>query len=236
MTAPQHDRDQLGAYALGRLHPDEARAVQAHLAGCLGCRREVDDLAALRRALDEVPPEAFLDGPPDADLLLRRTLRDMAEREPAEAAPRRRALVAAAVVALALVGGGFLAGRGTAPSTVAGPTTAVPTTAPTSLPPNARTGETTDPATGAAMSVRLLPQAGWVRVNATVKGAPQGAECLLRVTPRSGAPVVAGSWLVSELGSREGTTLDGSALVDPAQVASVDVVTTDGAPIVSVTL
>jgi hypothetical protein len=52
--------------------------------------------------------------------------------------------------------------------------------------------------------------------------------CRIVVVPKSGAPVDAGSWLVSPLGEKQGTTLDGSALVAPANVASVDVVTFDG--------
>ncbi|MGQ0838881.1 anti-sigma factor family protein [Actinokineospora sp.] len=225
MSAPQHNREQLGAYVLGALDPREAQAVRAHLANCPDCRREVADLAALRGALDEIPPEAFLDGPPDNDLVLQRTLRRMS----AQAPPRRsRALVAAGVAVLAAItlGGGFVVGRGTAPDTgIAAP-----------VPSNARIAEATDPDSGAVMAVRLVPQGGWVRVNVTVKGAPTGARCLLRVVPRTGDPVVAGSWLVSEKGSREGTTLDGAALVDPAEVAAVDVVTTDGQKIVSVRL
>ncbi|WP_436496792.1 anti-sigma factor family protein [Actinokineospora sp. HUAS TT18] len=222
MTAFQHDREQLGAYALGALDPREADLVRAHLAQCPDCRREVDDLMALRRSLDEIPPEAFLEGPPDGDLVLQRTLRKLSPP------PSRRGLVAAgvAVLAAAALGGAFLAGRGTAPDTVAAP--------PTTTAPGTRTGESTDPATGAVMTVRMVPQAGWVRVNAVVKGAPAGARCELRVVPKSGGEsVLAGSWLVSEKGSREGTTLDGSALIDPDDVAAVEVVTTDGARIVS---
>ena len=72
MSGPVHDRAQLGAYAIGALDPAEARMVHEHLAGCLECQQEVNELMMIRRALDQVPPEAFLDGPPeDGELLLR---------------------------------------------------------------------------------------------------------------------------------------------------------------------
>jgi RNA polymerase sigma-70 factor (ECF subfamily) len=80
----------------------------------------------------------------------------------------------------------------------------------------------------------VVPAAGWVRVHVKVEGVPAGLRCRLVVVPRSGAPVQAGSWLVSPQGQKQGTTLDGTALVALADVASVDVVTVDGRKLVSV--
>ena len=51
---------------------------------------------------------------------------------------------------------------------------------------------------------------------------------------KSGHYTQAGSWLVSANGEKNGTTLDGTALVAPADVASVDVVTMEGQTLVSV--
>ena len=235
----EHDRTSLGAYALGALDPVEARLVHEHLAGCAECRREVAEFVELRRALDQVPPEAFLDGPPEqGDLLLQRTLRLVRAEAPpqplAEPRPRRGwspAVVAASVVLVAAaLSGGVLIGRNTAPSsTVAQPPTST-------VPANARTAEVTDPATGATMAVTLIPKAGWVWVNATVRGIAPGERCELRVVPRHGDALLAGSWLVSEQGAKEGTALQGTALIDPADVASVEVVTTDGRTMVSVSV
>jgi hypothetical protein len=232
MRPADHDRSQLGAYALGALDPREAQVVHDHLAGCPDCRREVAELSDLRAFMDDVPPEAFVDGPPDGgDLLLRRTVRaaraefaapETAVRQP----PRRRlALVAAAVLVLAAVGlGGVLIGRQTAP----GNEVAIPSTA--------RNAETTDPQTGVHLAVNVIPQFGWVKVHANASGIREGELCQLFVVPKSGEPVLTGSWRVSAAGAKSGTVLDGAALVDPADVKSIDVVTTDGRKYVSVPL
>ena len=80
----------------------------------------------------------------------------------------------------------------------------------------------------------VRPVAGWVRVHAVVRGVPAGKQCQLLVVSQDGDEVVAGSWLASGKDVRDGTLLDGTALVDPKQVRSVDVVTTDGEQLVSV--
>lgn len=226
MSMVGHDHEQLTAYALGALDPAEAGAVHAHVSGCAECQHEVRQLTDLRAALDEVPPEAFLDGPPpDGDLLLQKTLRRARASSPRRFSPA--IVVAAAAALVAVLAGGVLVGRETAP--VAGAPT-------TTVPPNARAAQVTDPDTGATMDVTLIPKAGWVWVTAEVSGIEAGARCELWVQPRSGEKLLAGSWLVSEQGASEGTRLEGTALVDPAEVASVEVSTTDGQTMVSVPL
>ena len=171
--------------------------------------------------LGELPPEALLDGPPDdGDLLLRRTL-DAVGRERRGEAVRRRWLLgaAASVAALALVGGGVLAGRQSVEPVVAVPT---PTPTPTSTTvAGTFTVAATDAGSGAQLSARVVPAAGWVRVNAQVKGIAAGQRCRVVVVAKDGHRETAGSWLVSPAGAASGTTLDGSALVAPDQVAAV---------------
>ncbi|ALG12335.1 anti-sigma factor family protein [Kibdelosporangium phytohabitans] len=223
-----HDHSSLGAYALGVLTPREATEVEAHLRSCPDGRREVSDLVNMRAALDSVPPEAFIDGPPPGgDLLLQRTLRRVRAEEGQQPAARpalgrRLAAVAAAVVIVggALAGGIAIGGSGSDPGIVQ-EAVGVPFAA-------------TDAATGAKMDVKVEALAGWVKVHAKVAGIKQGEKCQLIVTGKDGVQKVAGSWLVTEKAEDAGTTLDGPALVDPKDVKSVDVITFDGRKLVSV--
>ncbi|WP_326836748.1 zf-HC2 domain-containing protein [Amycolatopsis rhabdoformis] len=233
MSAIEQEHAQLGAYVLGALDPGEAVEFERHLATCAQCRFELKDFGALREALDEVPPEAFLDGPPEGgDLLLQRTLRRIrAEEEQAEPVPepsrgtgQRRGvwLTAAAVVAVVALGGGVFIGRQTAPEPAQQVAVA-----------GTRDVAATNAATGASLTASVIPAPGWVKVHVAVKGIPAGEKCKLVVTDKSGAKWDAGSWVVSEKWSTQGFGLDGSALVAPADVASVGIVTLDGRDLVS---
>ncbi len=211
-----HQSEQLGAYALGVLDDDEWSAVHAHVEDCPQCRQEVGDLREIEERLGEIPPEAFLEGPPPGgDLLLRKTLQQVRQETRGED-KRRRALwslagVAAAVVALA---GGTFFGRSTVPASVVATSSAA---AP-------RVGTTTDAVTGTSLNVTMTPAAGWVRLRATVAGVPAGSQCRLYVVARDGSREFAGSWLVGYGAS----AVDGSALVAPAEVTAVLVETYAG--------
>ncbi|HKS44089.1 MAG TPA: anti-sigma factor, partial [Amycolatopsis sp.] len=104
------------------------------------------------------------------------------------------------------------------------------------LSPGTKTMSYTDSATGASMKVSVQPAAGWVRLSADVKGIPKGEKCRMFVVSREGAREEAGSWLVSESGETSGTTLDGSALIAPDDVAQVEVENFDGKHYVGVDL
>jgi hypothetical protein len=240
-----HDRSPLAAYALGALDTEEAHAVDAHLAGCAECRAELAELNALEALLGEVPPEAFLDGPPEGgDLMLQRTLRRV-RAERAQASRPSRLLMAAGTVGLvaAALAGGTLVGRATAPAVQAAPTptvsSAAPTptvssAAPTTPPAGTQVLAGRDPRTGTSLTGVVTPAPGWVRIHVKVEGVPTGVRCRLVVVSKNGAQVQAGSWQVSPLGEQQGTTLDGSAFVPPTEVASVNVVTVDGKKLVAV--
>ncbi|PRY29530.1 anti-sigma factor family protein [Pseudosporangium ferrugineum] len=228
------DHVDLAGYLTKSLDAEQIREIEEHLAGCDDCRAEVESLREWTMALEAVPEEMLLDGPPDdADLLLQRTLRQI-RNESAGRRHRRTALVgaAAAVILGVAVASGVVVGQSTAgPGTVAQPP--ITRSAPTTV-PGTRTATGVDPDTGARITVAVAPAPGWVRIKATVSGIPRGERCRLEVVDRGGTSVLAGSWVVSEAGAADGTTLDGSALVPPDQVASVRVVTESGKQYTSV--
>jgi hypothetical protein len=219
----------LAGYLTKSLDAEQVRAVEEHLAGCAECRTEVESLREWTMALEAVPEAMLLDGPPEGgDLLLQRTLRQIRD-ESTGRRHRRTALMsaAAAVVVAAAIASGVVVGRGTVDPAVP---TALPTPSqvePTTI-PGTRTATAVDADTGARITVAVAPAPGWVRIKAAVAGIPEGERCRLEVVARDGTVVLAGSWVVSEKGAGEGTTLDGSALVAPADVASVRVVTEGG--------
>ncbi|MCK9927021.1 zf-HC2 domain-containing protein [Frankia sp. Mgl5] len=57
---PEHDevRFLLGAFVLGGLDVDDRNAVEAHLAGCAGCRAELDETASVPTLLRRLPGTA----------------------------------------------------------------------------------------------------------------------------------------------------------------------------------
>src|ERR687898_3441684 len=104
-----------GAFAHSRRHTETGAGGGNHTDD--GALTEVwrSELAEL---LGEGPPEALLDGPPDADLVLRRTLRQMRSETAAHRRRRRLPRLVAAAAVAALLAGGVAIGRATAPEPV----------------------------------------------------------------------------------------------------------------------
>jgi hypothetical protein len=225
------DHADIDSYVADELTPEENRAVEEHLETCSECREETSVLRELQQLLADMPPEVLLDGPPDdADLLLQRTLRQVRTESSAVEGRRRHlaAAAAAAVAAVALVGG-VLVGRVTLgePTVIAAaPPSVTQPAAPAQ--PGTRYASALDPGTGARLTAAIIPATGWVRVNVAVTGIPAGERCQLIVIGKDGSREMAGGWLVSEQGSTAGTTLDGSALIDPGNIAGVAVQNTSG--------
>jgi len=222
---PTSDHVDIAGYLVDMLTPEERQRADAHIATCAECRDEIESMQQWSSALRDVPDVMLLDGPPEgADLLLQRTLRQVRTETSHKRQRRSGVLVAAAAaVIVAAIGGGVLIGRDSASTRpLAEPSATV------SAPAGTRTVTATSAATGARMVVTVTPAAGWVRVSASVGGIPAGQKCRLEVVDRAGTAILAGGWLVSAAGEAGGTTINGSALVDPAQVASVRVVNTSG--------
>ena len=211
----EHPNDLLGPYTVDALDPDEQRQVSEHLAACPGCREELDELESLRSRLEQVPVEAFLDGPPEgADLLLARTIRRArAERRP----PPVWTVAAAVLLVLVALAGGLLIGLNTG----GGP-------APIALPAGSTKVAASNPANGVHMTVVITPANGWVRLEGAFTGVPGHARCYLMVVDRSGHRVIAGSWLAPYKSPPGGERVSGSALVPRDDVAAVQVVTFGG--------
>jgi anti-sigma factor RsiW len=104
------DRDDLAAYSIGALDPDEERSVEAHIPGCERCIRELRALAPAVAVLGESVEQ--LEPPPELRESLLATVREEAERPSAAPARERRPLSrlvlrpAAGLAALAFVGAG----------------------------------------------------------------------------------------------------------------------------------
>lgn len=165
--------------------------------------------------MEELPPEAALNGPPkDADHLLQRTLGKV--RVERHQAVRRRgritALTSTFVVAGVLAGGVWL-GQGMG------------------------VGETGDAgeilqgisSTGARLAVKVTDTEGGLRLVATVDGMQDGEACWLVVHTKDGRTFTAGSWRAHE----GEVTLAGSAMVRAGDVAGVSVVNHGHQPLVT---
>lgn len=201
-----HDPPELSAHVLGLLDRERAREVERHLAACAPCRVEWEELRAMADVLDEQPPEAFLEGPPDGDLVLARALRQVRSEETARRRRRRLTAVAAAVVAVAVVlGGGFAVGRATAPP----PTVQA-------LTPSGETLQGTGTG-GATLRATVVPVNRWVKLSAAIAGMPAGLRCSIVVVDRSGHEWTAGSWITGG----KGGTLDGAVAVPAEDVTAV---------------
>ena len=229
-----HDQSLLGPYVLGVLEPADVREVEEHLPGCADCRQQLAELEEIKELLGDVPPEAFLDGPPpDGDLLLQRTLR--ASRASGETAvsptseskrPRwMLAVAASALVAAVSLGGGVLIGQQT-----------VAPVASEKAPPGSKSANATDEATGATMATTVEPREGWSWIKVKLTGLEPGAECEVLVTDANGETFVAGSWVVTEKAAREGSQFAGGVLVPIDQVKSVEVKNSQGKHIVTTTI
>lgn len=224
MITREHDPAMLGSYVLGELDEDERLAMQAYLATCERCRLEVADLEVMHASLGEIPPEALLDGPPeDADLLLRRVLREVAQERGGSGLRRRGvAVLAVTAAAVAVLAGGVSAGR-----LIDSPAPGQPAAA------GVRASSSTDAVSGAHMSVLAKPVSGGAKLDAHVTGVRAGTECRLYVVGLTGEREYVGGWTMS---ARSSATIPATSSLGPPAISTVTLETVEGTHLVSVLL
>jgi hypothetical protein len=161
---------------------------------------------------EDLPEEYFLDGPvPDGDELLLRTVARV-HRMAHRSARLRFAMFATGIVAACagIVGVGFAVGHHmTTDVIVGGPIQA------------------TDRRTGAHMSATMTGT-DWTHLTVSMSGLPPGTACRLTVVGRDGSRQDSGGWRTAEAPA----PVSLSAEMPPAQVAQIDVSTSNGADLV----
>ncbi|MGD1053697.1 MAG: zf-HC2 domain-containing protein [Candidatus Dormibacteria bacterium] len=225
----------LGAYVLGALRPDESDEIESHLAGCAGCRDELSRLVDLPAVLgrlsrdealaaagtgpDAVPAPGLRVGPTAATrpTLLERTLAELGRRRRRQRLRWRVGLATggAAVIALAAAVGVLVVSR---------PAPAAPVVAAV-----ARLSGV-DQSTGVRASAELYSEAWGTSIHLDVSGVTPGDQCELVVMGQDGSQQVAGTWKVGYTG---GVEIDGAAGISPAQVSSLQIVTTSGSELLA---
>jgi anti-sigma factor RsiW len=230
----------LGAYVLGALRPDESDEIEAHLAGCAGCREELAGLVGMPAVLGRLSREEAVAagsavgagvgaGAVPAPGLRVGSAADrrptLVERTIAELRERRRrqrlrwrvgvATGAAAVIALAAAVGVLVVTR---PAPTVSAVAAV-----------ARLSGV-DHSTGVSASAELYAEAWGTSIHLDVSGVIPGDQCELVAIGRDGSHQVAGTWKVGYTG---GVDIDGATGLSPGQLSSLQVVTTSGSELVA---
>lgn len=214
------------AYVLGALEPDDARAFEAHLAGCAACTARVHALRGTAGVLAGLGPDDLagldeLDGLdeslPGPESLVPELARRVAARQ-----RRRRwgtaalgTIAAAAVIALAVVLGTG-GGSGPAPSAAGRPMTAVGPAAPV---------RATAALAAEQWGTRIVLDCHYA-AGTTPPGYP--TSYALRVIERDGSRHELGSWTLSGPGD---TRFVSGVAVPAAQIRTVQITLLDGTPV-----
>ncbi|QTE29466.1 anti-sigma factor [Pengzhenrongella sicca] len=227
-TAHLEARLALGALVLGALAPVDRAAVEAHVASCAECTRELAGFAVLpgllgrlsldeALALDQLPtPLAGSDVPPDE--LLERIL-TRAHDHRTRRAHHRRTIASWSAAAVAVAAGvawllvtGPLAGADREPSAVVVATDDVVVQA-------------RDDASDVWGEVTLSPTANGTRVALDLTGVSPGEDCELVAWTADGRREVASTWRATYDGK---ATVTGSTSLPLAELAGLTVKTPDG--------
>ncbi|MEU8952445.1 zf-HC2 domain-containing protein [Streptomyces sp. NPDC048489] len=239
MSTIHPDSERLGAYVLGMLESDEQIAVEQHSDTCETCRADLGELREVEATLGEVPPEMFLEGPPDdGELLLQRTLRRV--RSENIARNRRRSLATgitiAASTAVALFGVNIWVNGMHSSNQAISPGASRPQATATAD-PSVKVASARDVSRGTSLTVDATPAHAWVRLHAVVEGLPTDKHCRLVVLSKDGQEQIAGNWVVPAPPSGEetvSTSLNGSASIPLEQIKALVVESVEGERFISV--
>ncbi|MDQ4488960.1 zf-HC2 domain-containing protein [Sinomonas sp. ASV486] len=231
MTATQHPsgheglRLDLGAYVLGALSPDEARAVEVHLAACVHCRAELASLETLPALLDAVPlaraGEIAHDDARSPDYALGPA---GAPRELlARVARRRRARSAVWAGSLAAAAAGFFA-AGIAAGPVVGTALGggpAPSARPSATAPAPAQTLTLASESGAQVDLALVRKGWGTELDLTCHGMPNGGVFTVWVVGADGSSQQAASWSSAGYASR--AVLTGATSIQLASIRTVEI-------------
>jgi anti-sigma-K factor RskA len=199
------------AYVLGALSSQERLDFEAHLAGCEDCRRTVAEFAGIPGLLSRISPADLAEPVAVPETLLPRLLREVRRRSRLR---RVAALGAAAAVVLAVAGVGAAVESGSGPAHPAGAAFSRLVSAPISA-----TAVISADGSGSRIDMTCVYD------GATADDLPP---YVLLVHGRDGSTHRVAWWKVGPDGR---TRVVGSVDLAPSQIASLDVATASGTPV-----
>lgn len=230
-----------GSYVLGALAPAERQEYERHLAGCADCARSVRELAGLPGLLGRIEADVLVSPPvsePVPDTLLPALVREVRRSR------RRRAWTTAGLAAASVVAVAAASVAATGVLTDEGPAAGPPASGPTSSSPSG--GTSSAPASPAIMvplgNAPVRATVAFTRVDWGTRldlvctyaplggdyGSPQPTTYSLVVRTRHGGLEQVATWR-----ALPGRTmrLSGSTSLSRREIASVEVRTADGHPV-----
>lgn len=225
-------RTSLGVYVLGAIEPAERAEVDAHLPACSMCRDEVAALAGLPALLGRISEEQISQVAKPPPALLEQLLAKAAAERP----NRRRQWLSLALAAVFVLVVGALVGAlltpgsgGSLPPPIAGSPPKVTTSAPVT--PQMEERSAMDPVTKVEAWVGVEKEEWGTALTVRLRGAPKGARCKLYAVAANGHRDTAGAW---QYGSRDYEEFHGSTMIARADLSQLEVVLTNGRPLVTI--
>jgi len=205
----------LGAYLLGALDAEEAKAVEAHVATCADCRAEIEQLELLPALLDAIPPAR-------AEVLSKEPAVPQEEQAPpallARVRARRRSLrLRWAGVVTGAAAASLAAGLALGPVVTTAPG-AEPTPTATSTPAASYKLASPD---GAQVDLALVRKGWGTELDLSCHGMPSSGVFSVWVVTADGAQERAASW--SSTGYSGKAVLTGATSYQLASIRSIEI-------------